>query len=333
MRSRRAPAGSWWCSTGGGSGGATREEEKKMDSGLPENQYHHLQHPLLGSCQQVVHAVVGSGEQLHASTDTQKQVQQRDDASDIIKGSSDYPKPRLRWTPLLHEHFLKAVNELGGADRATPKAILTLMDIEGLTIPHLKSHLQKFRLARLGRTRRMWKKPFIPWEYLTLAGQGSSSPRTLEKNVGAQTYGNLQHEPVKNLEFGKQIASKSGDQQAGSSSITGATLGQDLASSKPALLPLFPTEWLKVFQGPAKKVAPDQPAIDNSSSVDDYLNSLGYSSEYAVNTAPEPSRACTKYGSLFDDVANFSDMDEDGLSAFENVVASDITGGKTRDFP
>ncbi|KAL2496634.1 myb family transcription factor APL-like [Forsythia ovata] len=298
-----------------------------MDSGMPENQYHHLQHPVLSGCQQVVHAVVGSGEQLHVSTDTQKQVQQRDDASDI---SSDYPKPRLRWTPQLHEHFLKAVNELGGAERATPKSILTLMDIEGLTITHLKSHLQKFRL---GRTRRMWKKPFIPGEYLTLAGHGSSSPRTLEKNIGAQTYGNLQHEPVENLELGKQIASKSGNQQAGSSSITGATLAQDLASSKPALLPLFPTEWLKVFQRPAKKVAPDQPAIDNSSSVDDYLNSLGYSSEYAVNTAPEPSRACTKYGSFFDDVANFSDMDEDGLSAFDNVVASDINGGNTRDFP
>lgn len=81
-------------------------------------------------------------------------------------------KPRLKWTPELHDRFIEAVNQLGGADskyyiqqrtkhqvcilqpeswcffvdhrlsEATPKTIMRLMGIPGLTLYHLKSHLQ-----------------------------------------------------------------------------------------------------------------------------------------------------------------------------------------------
>ncbi|KAI3467334.1 hypothetical protein Pfo_023997 [Paulownia fortunei] len=61
--------------------------------------------------------------------------------------SSD-AKPRLKWTPELHQRFVNAVNQLGGAEKATPKSLMRVMGIHGLTLYHLKSHLQKYRLGR-----------------------------------------------------------------------------------------------------------------------------------------------------------------------------------------
>ncbi|GAB4821540.1 hypothetical protein N2152v2_008586 [Parachlorella kessleri] len=55
--------------------------------------------------------------------------------------------PRLRWTLGLHQKFLAACNELGGPLAATPKKILSRMGEKGLTLYHVKSHLQKFRAA------------------------------------------------------------------------------------------------------------------------------------------------------------------------------------------
>ncbi|KAF8414328.1 hypothetical protein HHK36_002329 [Tetracentron sinense] len=54
------------------------------------------------------------------------------------------PKPRLRWTADLHQRFVDAVIHLGGPDKATPKNIMQAMGVKGLTLFHLKSHLQVF---------------------------------------------------------------------------------------------------------------------------------------------------------------------------------------------
>lgn len=59
---------------------------------------------------------------------------------------------KLKWTAELHEDFLRAVKKLGGKDKATPKRILQLMKRDGITIAHIKSHLQMYRTGKIDPT-------------------------------------------------------------------------------------------------------------------------------------------------------------------------------------
>lgn len=89
------------------------------------------------------------------------------------------PKPRLRWTVELHERFVDAVTQLGGPDKATPKTIMRVMGVKGLTLYHLKSHLQKFRLGKQPH------KEFIDHnkDALDMQRNGASSSGIMSRNM------------------------------------------------------------------------------------------------------------------------------------------------------
>ncbi|KAJ8631145.1 hypothetical protein MRB53_024468 [Persea americana] len=62
-------------------------------------------------------------------------------------------KARILWDAVLHNKFVKAIDQIG-IDRAVPKKILQLIDAPGLNLKNVASHLQKHRLflRRLNET-------------------------------------------------------------------------------------------------------------------------------------------------------------------------------------
>mmetsp|Transcript_19559 Transcript_19559/g.58018 ORF Transcript_19559/g.58018 Transcript_19559/m.58018 type:complete len:653 (-) Transcript_19559:811-2769(-) len=55
-------------------------------------------------------------------------------------------RPRFIWTDELHRRFVHVVNQLG-VKTAVPKAILQMLNVEGMTRENVASHLQKYRMA------------------------------------------------------------------------------------------------------------------------------------------------------------------------------------------
>ncbi|GAB2212345.1 hypothetical protein Droror1_Dr00020305 [Drosera rotundifolia] len=54
-------------------------------------------------------------------------------------------RPRLVWTPQLHKRFVDVIEHLG-IEKAVPKTIMEMMNVDGLTRENVASHLQKYRL-------------------------------------------------------------------------------------------------------------------------------------------------------------------------------------------
>ncbi|KAL6965602.1 hypothetical protein U1Q18_036658 [Sarracenia purpurea var. burkii] len=105
-------------------------------------------------------------------------------------------KPRVVWSIELHRKFVAAVNQLG-FEKAVPKRILDLMNVEGITRENVASHLQKYRLY-LKRISSMaaavggWNSSSMPMssqdrfgDFQTMSGRG----RLLNPGLSYQTGG------------------------------------------------------------------------------------------------------------------------------------------------
>ncbi|GER50422.1 homeodomain-like superfamily protein [Striga asiatica] len=97
-------------------------------------------------------------------------------------------KQRRCWSPDLHRQFINALQQLGGAQAATPKQIRELMQVDGLTNDEVKSHLQKYRLHSRRLLANSSSQPvglWMPEEHCKPSQSGSpEGPFHLEGNSG-----------------------------------------------------------------------------------------------------------------------------------------------------
>jgi SHAQKYF class myb-like DNA-binding protein len=69
-----------------------------------------------------------------------------EEEEDIDDKAKALKKSRLVWTKELHTLFLAAIERCGGIHKASPKAIMKDMNVDGLTRENVASHLQKYRM-------------------------------------------------------------------------------------------------------------------------------------------------------------------------------------------
>ncbi|KAG2606856.1 uncharacterized protein LOC120668929 [Panicum virgatum] len=104
--------------------------------------------------------------------------------------------PRLRWTPDLHMAFVHAVERLGGQERATPKLVLQMMNVRGLSIAHVKSHLQMYRSKKLdqsGHERASVSSVFSPMDFHMRRGDHPFHDMFFQRAAGSAISSSLLH--------------------------------------------------------------------------------------------------------------------------------------------
>ncbi|GAB4859289.1 hypothetical protein Ancab_010751 [Ancistrocladus abbreviatus] len=181
---------------------ASKQKEKFWEAAFNE---HRLENGMLD---EGISSMAWIGDQkssgLQSSFQQVKNIRETNPSPDILEEENRPPSPllefitsdnkrRLRWTHQLHNRFVEAVTELGGPFEATPKLVLQKMGLDGLTILHVKSHLQKFRYRNLPDSNRETLDPHladegiftVPVEDRPYAGICSSMPGSAMNNRNA----------------------------------------------------------------------------------------------------------------------------------------------------
>lgn len=96
-----------------------------------------------GSMQGELDEISRAAESQDHSSKKRKELLEMEDCS--MDGINSLKKARVNWSIELHRQFVDAVNHLG-VDKAVPKRILDIMNVQGLTRENVASHLQKYRL-------------------------------------------------------------------------------------------------------------------------------------------------------------------------------------------
>ncbi|KAG5377646.1 hypothetical protein IGI04_025488 [Brassica rapa subsp. trilocularis] len=131
-------------------------------------------------------------------------------SNSLTSNNTAAAKGRVRWTPELHETFVEAVNQLGGMENAKPKAVLKHMKVQGLTIYHVKSHLQKYRTARhVPEPSEGWReKKLTPVEHVssldTKSGMYITEALRIQMEVQKQLHEQLEIQRKMQLQIEKQ---------------------------------------------------------------------------------------------------------------------------------
>ncbi|OIW03096.1 hypothetical protein TanjilG_07248 [Lupinus angustifolius] len=129
-----------------------RKKKKKIDS-KEQNKTNNQDIPDSGLGNAVESATTGDSDQNEKQTRKRKDhdEDEYDDGDEYESNGDDNEDPsnekkaRVVWSVELHRKFVSAVNQLG-IDKAVPKKILDLMNVEKLTRENVASHLQKYRL-------------------------------------------------------------------------------------------------------------------------------------------------------------------------------------------